>query len=51
MMQMNQIAVMRTDFDTKFGLPRQSGIVPDLRGTIVFEKEYRNADALRGLEG
>ena len=51
MMQLKEIAVMHTDFDTKFGLPRQSGIVPDLAGTIVFEKDYRNDDALRGLEG
>ncbi len=51
MMQLNEIAVMHTDFDTKFGLPRQSGIVPDLAGTIVFEKDYRNDDALRGLDG
>jgi len=51
MMNLETIAVMHTDFYTKFGLPRQSGIVPDLGGTIVFEKEYRNADALRGLEG
>lgn len=42
---------MHTDFDTKFGLPRQSGIVPELPGTIVFEPLYRNPDALRGLEG
>ena len=45
------IARIRTDLPEKFGLPRQSGIVPELCGTIVFEKEYRNADALRGLDG
>lgn len=45
------IAKIRTDFPKKFGLPRQSGIVPELCGTIVFEKEYRSADSLRGLEG
>lgn len=45
------IARIHTDLPEKFGLPRQSGIVPELCGTIVFEKEYRNADALRGLEG
>lgn len=50
-MELYRIAVMHTDFDTKFGLPRQSGIVPDLSGTIVFEKDYRSADSLRGLEG
>ena len=44
------IAYIRTDFPSKFGIPRQSGLVPELEGTIVFEPEYRNADALRGLE-
>ena len=45
------IAHIKTDFPTKFGLPRQSGLVSSLRGRIVFEPEYRNADALRGLDG
>lgn len=45
------IAHIRTDFPEKFGIPRQSGLVPELRGMIVFEPEYRNPDALRGLEG
>ena len=44
------IARMQSDFPTKFGIPRQSGLVEELRSTIVFEPEYRNADALRGLE-
>lgn len=44
------IARMRSDFATKFGIPRQSGLVEELRSTIVFEPEYRNADALRGIE-
>ena len=44
------IARMKSDFPTKFGIPRQSGLVDTLRSTIVFEPEYRNADALRGLE-
>ena len=44
------IATMRSDFPTKFGIPRQSGLVEDLHSTIVFEPEYRNTDALRGLE-
>ena len=44
------IARMRSDFATKFGIPRQSGLVEQLRSTIVFEPEYRNPDALRGLE-
>ena len=41
---------MRSDFPTKFGIPRQSGLVDTLRSTIVFEPEFRNADALRGIE-
>ncbi|MBR5021822.1 MAG: tRNA (N6-threonylcarbamoyladenosine(37)-N6)-methyltransferase TrmO [Oscillospiraceae bacterium] len=44
------IAKMRSDFPTKFGIPRQSGLAGNLRSTIVFEPQYRNADALRGLE-
>ena len=45
------IARMKSDFATKFGIPRQSGLVEELRSTIVFEPEFRNADALRGMEG
>ncbi len=45
------IARMRSDFPTKFGIPRQSGLVEELRSTIVFEPEFRNPDALRGMEG
>lgn len=45
------IARMRSDFPTKFGIPRQSGLVGSLRSTIVFEPEYRNPDTLRGIEG
>lgn len=45
------IARMHSDFPTKFGIPRQSGLVSELESTIVFEPEFRNADALRGLEG
>lgn len=44
------IAHMRSDFATKFGIPRQSGLVNDLRSTIVFEPDYRSPDALRGIE-
>ncbi len=47
----NIIARMRSDFPTKFGIPRQSQLVEGLRSTIVFEPEYRNMDALRGMEG
>lgn len=45
------IARMHSDFATKFGIPRQSGLVEELRSTIVFEPEFRNDDALRGIEG
>ena len=51
MEQINIIARMHSDFATKFGIPRQSGLVEELRSTVVFEPEYRNADALRGIEG
>ncbi len=44
------IARMHSDFATKFGIPRQSGLVDELRSTIVFEPEFRNSDALRGIE-
>ena len=44
------IARMRSDFPSKFGIPRQSGLVEELRSTIVFEPDYRNPDALRGIE-
>ena len=45
------IARMRSDFPTKFGIPRQSSLVEELCSTIVFEPEFRNPDALRGMEG
>ncbi len=48
---MQVIAHIRSDFPTKFGIPRQSGLVDSLRATIVFEPEYRNPDALRGIDG
>ena len=44
------IARIRSEFPTKFGIPRQSGLVPSLRARIVFEPEFRNAEALRGIE-
>lgn len=49
--EMKIIARIHTDFPTKFGIPRQSGIVESLQGTVVFEPEYREAEALRGIEG
>ena len=45
------IAKMQSDFRSKFGIPRQSGLVEELTSTIVFEPEYRNADMLRGIDG
>lgn len=47
---MHVIARMKSDFGDKFGIPRQSGLVDELISSIVFEPEYRNPDALRGLE-
>ena len=48
---MKIIAKIQNDFPEKFGVPRQSGLVESLKAKIVFEPEYRNIDALRGLEG
>lgn len=48
---MKRIGTIKTGFASKFGVPRQSGLVPELKGTVVFDPEYRKADALRGLEG
>lgn len=48
---MKKIAEIRTELPDKFGIPRQSGLVPGLRGKIIFEPEYRSPDALRGIEG
>ena len=47
---MNVIAHIRSDFPSKFGIPRQSGLIKELQAKIIFTKDYRNADALRGLE-
>lgn len=47
---MKIIAHIHTDFPDKFGIPRQSGLVESLQGTIIFEPEYRNPEILRGLE-
>ena len=49
-MTLKVIAHIRTAFPTKFGIPRQSGLVDSLRGEVIFTPEYRNADAVRGLE-
>lgn len=50
-MEFEVIAHIRSDFKEKFGIPRQSGLVPDTVGRIVFEEAYRSMDALRGIEG
>ena len=49
-MEITPIAFIHTEFPEKFGIPRQSGLATSLRGKIVFAPEYRNADALRGLQ-
>ena len=50
-MEINPIAYFRSPFGEKFGIPRQAGLAPGLRGRVVFEPPYRSADALRGLSG
>lgn len=47
---MKHIAKIKTDFKEKFGIPRQSGLIKEAEGKIIFEKEYRDINALRGLE-
>ena len=47
---MKIIARIKSDFSDKFGLPRQSGLVSELKSYVIFEPEYRNADALKGIE-
>ena len=49
-MTITPIATIHTEFPEKFGVPRQSGLAASLRGRIVFEPDFRNPDALRGLE-
>lgn len=49
-MNIEPIAYFHSPFHSKFGIPKQSGLVEDLEGSIVFCPEYRNADALRGLD-
>ena len=48
---MNPIAIFHSPFPTKFGIPRQAGVVSEISGTIIFEKPFRTPDAIRGLEG
>lgn len=47
---MKPVAYFRSPFGSKFGIPRQAGVVADVRGCIVLDKEYRTADAVRGME-
>ena len=49
-MEIKPIARFRSPFTSKFGIPKQAGLVEELEGQIVFEPEYRNPDALRGIE-
>ena len=50
-MNIQPIAYYRSQLPTKFGVPRQSGLVPELVGRVIFEPEFCNADALRGIGG
>ncbi len=50
-MEIKPIAYIKTDFKEKFGIPRQSGIADKLTSKIIFKPEYRNPDALRGIDG
>ncbi|MBE6809476.1 MAG: tRNA (N6-threonylcarbamoyladenosine(37)-N6)-methyltransferase TrmO [Ruminococcaceae bacterium] len=49
-MEIKPIAFIKTDFKEKFGIPRQSGIIENICGEIIFEKQFRHPDALRGIE-
>lgn len=49
-MELVVVARIYTEFEDKFGIPRQSGLVPSLRAKIIFEPEFRTMDAVRGLE-
>ena len=50
-MTLRVIARIQSDFTSKFGIPRQSGLVPEQRSVIIFEPPYRDENALRGLDG
>lgn len=51
MSALSVVARIHSDFKEKFGIPRQSGVVPQTRARIVFEPEFKNPDTLRGIEG
>ena len=50
-LQINPVARIKSEFPTKFGIPRQAGLVPELRGRVVFEPPFRSPEALRGMDG
>ncbi len=50
-MELRPVAFVRSPFGSKFAVPRQSGLVPEVRSLLVFEKEFRNRECLRGIEG
>ena len=50
-MEIKPVAIFHSPFSSKFGIPKQAGLVEELKGEIVFEPEYRNADFIRGIEG
>lgn len=50
-MTIEPIAYFHSPFNSKFGIPKQSGIIESLKGYVVFEPKFRNVDALRGMEG
>lgn len=50
-MEISPIAIFRSPFSSKFGIPKQAGLVEELKGEIVFEPQYRNADFIRGIDG
>lgn len=50
-MELQAIGYIECELGSKFGVPRQSGVVPELRGRVVLHRQYRSPDALRGLEG
>ncbi|MBQ8739985.1 MAG: tRNA (N6-threonylcarbamoyladenosine(37)-N6)-methyltransferase TrmO [Clostridia bacterium] len=49
-MEIKPIAHIKTNFKEKFGIPRQSGIIEEIKGEIIFEKQFRNPDSIRGIE-
>ena len=49
-MEIQPIAIFHSPFSSKFGIPKQSGLVEELEGTIVFNESYRSAEALRGID-